>query len=79
MAARYLPSRGDRVEQTRIGVRRTGTVWYADQLQVLVKWDDGGSSSLPLRAADLRLVAAEPSTGAAEGMAALPAPPYPRT
>jgi hypothetical protein len=44
----YIPSRGDRIEQTHLGVRRSGTVWYADQLQVLVKWDDGGSSSLRL-------------------------------
>jgi hypothetical protein len=43
-----IPSKGDRVEETRHGIRRFGTVWYADQLQVLVKWDDGSSSSLPL-------------------------------
>ena len=27
-------------------VRRVGRVWYSDDLQVLVKWDDGRSSSL---------------------------------
>jgi hypothetical protein len=42
----YIPRKGERVEQTRGGVRRCGTVWYADGLQVLVKWDDGSSSSL---------------------------------
>jgi hypothetical protein len=42
----YIPRKGERVEQTRCGVRRCGTVWYADGLQVLVKWDDGSSSSL---------------------------------
>jgi hypothetical protein len=28
------------------GVARSGTVHYSDELQVLVKWDDGSSSSL---------------------------------
>lgn len=41
-----LPDKGDRIEQRRTGVTRAGTVWYADQLQVLVKWDDGRTSSL---------------------------------
>jgi hypothetical protein len=40
------PTRGDRVERTRNGVTRRGRVFYADHLQVLVKWDDGSSSSL---------------------------------
>jgi hypothetical protein len=43
-----IPSKGDRVEQSRAGVIRRGYVWYADQLQVLVKWEDGKSSSLRL-------------------------------
>lgn len=43
-----IPSRGDQVEQRRMGVIRRGNVWYADQLQVLVKWADGKSSSLRL-------------------------------
>ena len=43
-----IPSKGDRVEQHRTGVIRHGYVWYADQLQVLVKWEDGTSSSLRL-------------------------------
>jgi len=43
-----IPSKGDRVEQRRMGVVRHGHVWYADQLQVLVKWEDGKSSSLRL-------------------------------
>ena len=41
-----IPSRGDQVEQRRNGIRRSGYVWYSDQLQVLVKWQDGKSSSL---------------------------------
>ena len=41
-----VPSGGDQVEQWRNGVRRVGRVWYSDDLQVLVKWDDGRSSSL---------------------------------
>lgn len=43
-----IPSKGDQVEQSRAGVTRLGYVWYADQLQVLVKWEDGTSSSLRL-------------------------------
>ena len=43
-----IPSKGDQVEQRRMGVIRRGHVWYADQLQVLVKWEDGKSSSLRL-------------------------------
>jgi hypothetical protein len=43
-----IPSKGDRVEQHRTGVIRHGHVWYADQLQVLVKWEDGTSNSLRL-------------------------------
>jgi hypothetical protein len=31
-----------------MGVTRRGYVWYADQLQILVKWEDGKSSSLRL-------------------------------
>jgi hypothetical protein len=45
-----IPSKGDRVELLRsvTGVRVSllGTVFYADHVQVLVKWDDGGSQSL---------------------------------
>ena len=41
-----IPSRGDRIEVVRTGVKLGGQVWYADQLQSLLKWDDGTSSSL---------------------------------
>ena len=43
-----IPSKGDRIEllRTRMGVRITGTVYYSDQLQILVKWDNGSSQSL---------------------------------
>jgi hypothetical protein len=41
-----IPSRGDRIELFRTGVTLRGQVWYADQLQILVKWDDGTSGSL---------------------------------
>ncbi len=51
-----IPSKGDQVEQRRLGVIRRGYVWYADQLQVLVKWEDGKSSSLRL-GSDLHLIA----------------------
>ena len=48
MTGTQIPSKGDRVEQHRTGVVRHGHVWYADQLQVLVKWEDGKSNSLRL-------------------------------
>lgn len=41
-----IPMIGDRVERRTAGVSQYGTVHYADQLQYLVKWDDGSSSSL---------------------------------
>jgi hypothetical protein len=45
-----LPAKGQRVEllRTKSGVRLRGTVFYADHLQVLVKWDNGQSQSLRL-------------------------------
>jgi hypothetical protein len=41
-----IPQRGDRIKRVRAGVSVLGTVHYSDQLQILVKWDDGSSSSL---------------------------------
>jgi hypothetical protein len=44
--AAVIPARGERIARTRAGITIAGTVHYSDQLQVLVKWDDGRSSSL---------------------------------
>jgi len=44
--AAWVPRVGERVERWVGGVARSGTVHYSDELQVLVKWDDGSSSSL---------------------------------
>jgi hypothetical protein len=43
-----IPSKGDRIQllRTRMGIRVSGTVYYSDQLQILVKWDNGLSQSL---------------------------------
>jgi hypothetical protein len=43
-----IPGKGDRIEllRTQTGVRPSGTVFYSDQLQILVKWDNGRSQSL---------------------------------
>jgi hypothetical protein len=43
-----IPSKGDRIElvRTQTGVHLRGTVFYSDQLQILVKWDNGRSQSL---------------------------------
>jgi hypothetical protein len=37
-------------------VRVRGTVFYSDQLQILVKWDDGRSESLRPRVDRFRIV-----------------------
>jgi hypothetical protein len=42
----WVPRVGERIERWVGGVARPGTVQYSDELQVLVKWDDGSSSSL---------------------------------
>jgi hypothetical protein len=43
-----VPKKGDRVEllEPRTGIRPRGTVFHVDQVQILVKWDDGRSESL---------------------------------
>jgi uncharacterized protein DUF4314 len=43
-----IPKKGDRIEsiQPRTKIGRRGTVFHVDQVQILVKWDDGGSGSL---------------------------------
>jgi hypothetical protein len=43
-----VPHKGDRVERLHptTGIRTQGTVQYVDDLQILVKWDDGRSGSL---------------------------------
>jgi hypothetical protein len=41
-----VPAISDRVEVRRTGISMRGIVHHADGLQVLVKWDDGSSSSL---------------------------------
>jgi hypothetical protein len=53
-----VPHRGDRVEllRPRLGIRLRGKVFYADQLQVLVKWDDGRSESLRAGAQMFRIL-----------------------
>jgi hypothetical protein len=40
------PNEGDRIELLRMAVPVRGTVFYADELQMLVKWDDGRSESV---------------------------------
>ena len=53
-----VPNRGDRIEllRPRLGIRLRGHVFYADQLQVLVKWDDGRSESLRTGAQMFRIL-----------------------
>jgi hypothetical protein len=40
--------KGDRIELVlpRLGILTRGTVYYVDDLQILVKWDDGRSENL---------------------------------
>ena len=40
------PNEGDRIGLLRMGVPVRGTVFYADELQMPVKWDDGRSENL---------------------------------
>jgi hypothetical protein len=51
-----IPIIGDRVERRTAGVSQFGTVHYADQLQYLVKWDDGSSSSLRVGIHEIRVL-----------------------
>jgi hypothetical protein len=57
----WIPSRGDRIELVRahLGVRVRGIVFYADQLQILVKWHDGRSQSLRVGAQLFRVIGEE--------------------
>ena len=45
---RRVPRKGDRIELIlpRLGVPVRSTVWHVDDLQILVKWDNGHSESL---------------------------------
>jgi hypothetical protein len=53
-----LPKKGNRIElvHARAGVRRQGTVFHVDHLQILVKWDDGRSGSLEPDGEQFRIV-----------------------
>jgi hypothetical protein len=51
-----VPRIGDRVERVRAGVSKRGKVHYADELQALVKWDDGSSSSVRLDHERLKVI-----------------------
>ena len=53
------PEQGDRLELRKLGLLLRGTVLYADQVQVLVKWDNGRSSSLRAGVDDLDVTYAE--------------------
>ena len=55
----YIPSKGERMELRKLGLILRGTVMYADQVQVLVKWDNGRSSSLRAGVDDLDATYAE--------------------
>jgi hypothetical protein len=52
----HVPQRGDRIRRVRAGMPVSGTVYYSDQLQILVKWDDGRSSSLRVGRDEFRIV-----------------------
>ena len=58
------PAFGQRIALTRAGIKRCGTVHYADALQILVKWDDGGSSSLRVGRDAFTVVPLDDSTSA---------------
>lgn len=56
-----IPRIRDRIEMLRAGIARQGTVHYADELQVLVKWDDGRSSSLRMDRVRFKILEREDS------------------
>src|SRR5689334_6608460 len=60
----HHPHIGDRVERRRAGVSYYGTVHYADQIQALVKWDDGSSSSLRLDRDKVQVIERAPQVAA---------------
>jgi hypothetical protein len=74
-----IPNIGDRLELVRNDVSLRGTVHYADSMQVLVKWDNGSSSSLRVGRDDFRVLLTEPAARAVvasrlgpDGIASLP-------
>jgi hypothetical protein len=46
--ARRTPRKGDRVQlaENRLGIATRGTIYYVDDLQILIKWDDGRSQNM---------------------------------
>jgi hypothetical protein len=58
LATAYIPSKGERIElaKSATGIRARGTVFYADQLQILVKLDNGRSQSLRAARAAYRII-----------------------
>jgi hypothetical protein len=65
MPSDQIPQKGDRIElgQPRNGVRLRGTVFYSDQLQILVKWDNGRSESLRPGVDRVRILRPDDSPG----------------
>ena len=59
-----IPNVDDEITIVRTGVSRRGRVCYADRVQILVKWDDGGSSSLPVGHRPFQVIL-RPSSGPA--------------
>src|ERR1041384_2188260 len=53
---RTVPRIRDRIEMYQAGIPSQGTVHYADELQVLVKWDNGQSSSLRMERARFKII-----------------------
>jgi hypothetical protein len=63
-----VPPIGARIARTVGGIAVEGLVQYSDELQVLVKWDDGRSSSLRVGREPFRIMTvARNATGAAVG------------
>jgi hypothetical protein len=53
-----LPNKDERIEllHKETGIRLRGTVFYSDQLQILVKWDNGRSQSLRVGSDRFRII-----------------------
>jgi hypothetical protein len=55
------PRIGDRIERGPVGAVRCGTVQYADEIQLLVVWDDGSIGSLRIGHDDFRIIQRAPA------------------
>jgi hypothetical protein len=69
-----IPPAGARIErlESEMGVNERGTVFYSDQLQILVKWDNGRSQSLTPGVDRFRIMDRDQPAPSSEGASPMP-------